>query len=531
MNNKHVIGALPLMAAILGRKYGVEVRIGGDDAYTNGKVIQLPSMPIDGGKTLLGLARGYCDHESAHIRHTDFDALKRANLTPLEHSIWNCLEDWRVENALAALYPGCQDNFHWLVRHLFCQGHRFNGQPKPHVEPAMLIPEWILLTVRSWDVPELQAQVATVRKTIDGHYPGLVQAITAVLDQVQQHCPDTDTTIAYTKEIVRIIGHQATQEQQAGATMSISGSNGGQPQGGSVDSLEKLLMASSDTLPAGMGSQLEKLLGGQPRNPQDKPIQVAVISPKTVNPLSAQDVDATRRATTALRTRMQSFLQSQRFTRSGNSYHGKIDQRKLHTLTTGNARIFQKRNVRPGLNTAIHILLDSSGSMNGKPMEIAGQAAFAVASALSNRKGISIGVSTFPGSLKRDRKGSVITMKTVSPILAHNQNMHTDFRLEACGSTPMDAALWWVLQVMHPLPEPRKIVLIITDGEPDLPDATKIALKALHEHGLEVYGIGIQTQAVKELLPASRVCVISDINELAQAMFGMLHQALVPITS
>ena len=54
MNPKHIIKALPLLASVLGRKYGVQVRIGGDTAFTNGNIIQLPSLPLDGDETLIG---------------------------------------------------------------------------------------------------------------------------------------------------------------------------------------------------------------------------------------------------------------------------------------------------------------------------------------------------------------------------------------------------------------------------------------------------------------------------------------------
>ena len=33
MNHKHIIKSLPLLASVLGRKYGVQVRIGGDQAF------------------------------------------------------------------------------------------------------------------------------------------------------------------------------------------------------------------------------------------------------------------------------------------------------------------------------------------------------------------------------------------------------------------------------------------------------------------------------------------------------------------
>lgn len=53
---RHVMRSLPLLAAVLGDAYGVEVVIGGgDSAHTDGKTIHLPSLPLDGDATALAL--------------------------------------------------------------------------------------------------------------------------------------------------------------------------------------------------------------------------------------------------------------------------------------------------------------------------------------------------------------------------------------------------------------------------------------------------------------------------------------------
>lgn len=76
LREKDILGCLPLLASVLGNTYGVHVRIGGSDACTDGNMIQLPSLPVDCGEELLLLVRGFIDHESAHIRYTDFKAFK-----------------------------------------------------------------------------------------------------------------------------------------------------------------------------------------------------------------------------------------------------------------------------------------------------------------------------------------------------------------------------------------------------------------------------------------------------------------------
>jgi cobalamin biosynthesis protein CobT len=91
----------------------------------------------------------------------------------------------------------------------------------------------------------------------------------------------------------------------------------------------------------------------------------------------------------------------------------------------------------------------------------------------------------------------------------------------------MDSALWWVMQQIHPLPEQRKIILVVTDGEPNNREAACEAIRTATAVGFEVYGIGIQTQSILNLLPEQRCRVIASINELAPAMFAVLGQSLL----
>jgi hypothetical protein len=69
IKHKDIIKSLPLLASILGRKYGVRVEIGGDTAHTDGTTIHLPGLPVSMDGTTLGLIRGYTDTPGrGHIR-------------------------------------------------------------------------------------------------------------------------------------------------------------------------------------------------------------------------------------------------------------------------------------------------------------------------------------------------------------------------------------------------------------------------------------------------------------------------------
>ena len=112
MKRNPLLGALPIIATMLGQKFGVEVVIGGRRAFTDGQVIHLPSLPADADPDLALLANGFIDHEAAHIRYTDFAAQNPGGLTGL---IANVLEDVRIEQRLGERFPGSRHNLAALV--------------------------------------------------------------------------------------------------------------------------------------------------------------------------------------------------------------------------------------------------------------------------------------------------------------------------------------------------------------------------------------------------------------------------------
>jgi hypothetical protein len=103
--------------------------------------------------------------------------------------------------------------------------------------------------------------------------------------------------------------------------------------------------------------------------------------------------------------------------------------------------------------------------------------------------------------------------------------MHRKFQLHPIGSTPLAQALWWVIQDMVPLRESRKIIFIVTDGEPDSMDEAKEAVRTGLNIGLEIYGLGLGNHSVQELLPGRSV-ILDKLNDLPKKLFGLLGQTM-----
>ncbi|TKB25158.1 VWA domain-containing protein [Desulfopila sp. IMCC35006] len=530
MNNNRIMQSLPLVAAVLGNKYGVQVTIGGSRAFTDGSTINLPSLPLDCDETLVGLARGYIDHESAHIRETNFVSLKNAQLTPLEMHIWNCIEDWRVENKLAGIFPGCRGNFTWLIRHFFSPETEDRGVPS-----ANLIPEWILLTVRSWDVREVAASRDSIGAVLKKRYSGLCERLYPVLNEVRTQCLTTDDSITYAKKIVSLLqstskeGRNSQLPKQEGGTVKGDGKGEGaipthpERDNDTQEELEKLLSAGEHDLPKAMGDTLSERLAQSFANSKGavSELQIATVGHKVFRPFPLEEQKEINRAESALKTRLQSTLQASQLKQGRVGRRGHIQANRLSRVMTGNPKLFIRHEEKKAVNTAIHILMDCSGSMR-KRMELTSASCFALAKALGSIQGINVGVTAFPANTQ----GASSNLAGVCPVVAHGDPVHPEFYTKASGGTPMGEAIWWVLQKMVLLKEARKIVLVLTDGFPDCKSNVTASVKAGQSLGIEFYGVGIDFNSITTLFPGHS-CSVRELSDLAPAMFTLMKNALI----
>lgn len=538
MTQQDILKSLPLLASVLGRQHGVQVTIGGTEAFTNGRIVNLPALPLDVGSEVLALCRGYLDHESGHLRYTNFSVLQAEYLYPVEKFIWNAIEDWRVEKALSDIYPGCQANLQWLARRIFVE------EFKPVQDPQTALMSYILLTCRAWSVPEIEASRQIERQTVVQHYPQLLGKLDALLAQVHANCPDTRAAIDYARQIAELIeehqeqtpdskvaegqrqgqdsetresedlgqGHSQSQTQaQEQEDSGQDGSDTPTPQ------QTEPIRITEENLPKTFSEQLADRLGTvSAQTPEEQQIHLAIPVRQTPAPLPEDEQHKALAETTGLRYRLQGMLQATRMRDTSPSRHGRLCPSNLYRVFVDNPKIFRSNSPTPAVNTALHLLVDCSGSMVGKPIRHARQACFAIASALKAVPGVNLGVTTFPV------QGETYS---VTPVLEHGRPFHRNFMFETTGSTPLTEALLWATQELCKQPEPRKILILVTDGSPDNPVTCKQAI-AEASCFIEIYGLGIWDESIKKLLPDSSA-IIYYLSDLSSALFNILQNTLI----
>ncbi|MGE4580352.1 MAG: VWA domain-containing protein, partial [Desulfuromonadales bacterium] len=232
----------------------------------------------------------------------------------------------------------------------------------------------------------------------------------------------------------------------------------------------------------------------------------------------ALGIDQVRRETAQLRARLAGLLQARRrqwaFPRSMGQ---RVDDRAVYRLgcTTPDLRIFASRRQQVAPDTAVLLLGDRSGSMHGPKMRLAQQSAYLTAEALELLPGVACAVGFFPWGEQVVRlKGFGEKLKT------------SHFTLSASGSTPMAEALLWAGMELTQRREPRKIVIVLTDGQPDEVEDAVAALEKLSACGIECYGIGIQDRSILTWMREG-ARTIEQSAELPGALVSVLQTLLV----
>jgi hypothetical protein len=139
----------PLLASVLGRRYGVNVRFAQvRTACTDGRTITLPILPDMAPAEHEDLIIGLLDHEICHVRRSDFSLLD-SKMSPLVHCLWNTFEDIWIERVHARLFPGAFENIRKSVILLQKMDPTWYGPLSIAAEgrtlgPADLLMSWML---------------------------------------------------------------------------------------------------------------------------------------------------------------------------------------------------------------------------------------------------------------------------------------------------------------------------------------------------------------------------------------------------
>ena len=516
-NENVFVESLPIVAAALGRQCGVTIHFGADCAKTDGEVIDLPAVTAataDEERRILGLL---C-HESGHVRFTDMKASDRT-ATPLEFSIDNALEDVRIERLMNGLYPGAE--------HFFEAAHHptvAELTEKPLPATTSIIPLFLLavaeeqLMNRTWLSPLVNKSRTTILSLVGTDAASELETLALSVKDAQS----VKDVQAIRRQIMGVLNRTAKRVRKPAVL---------QPSLSSMVPL-KVMLADVGPVenPLSLSLAFERLTPGQ-RGTKRTSGPKKLLGSSKVRPtlgkasVGQQRLTMARQDSSELRSSLLRLVQSKdRLQRQWLDRGRRLDSRRLARLVTGENRLFIQQMDRRTVSTAVHVLLDLSGSMGYTGGELALRAALGLIQALESIPRANPALTIFPGTACGRKEYACCT------VLEHGKRLSTlDPRelgsIESFGSTPVIEALITARQALSSCREKAKAIFLVTDG--DVPGtAFKAEIALLAKAGIRLYGIQIGNDAgiTQYLTEAER---IHDIADLKTVLFQFAEHLLV----
>ena len=516
--------SLHILGPVLGRKRGVEVRIGGTAACTDGSTIWLPALPLDDAEaTTLGF--GLLFHETNHVRYTDFAVAREEGLVG---ALTNALEDIRIDGLGHREYPGGRREEEQLVAALIRRGEAKACAKDDH--PARILESYVMWRLE-YDVLGIdaaqgmaEAAEAIFRETFK---PGLQTKLDALMFEVRDCC-STAEVHELAQRIGAMLEEEAREEEKPQPKEEEP-----QPEQQQADSgspLRRALDASPEDHASGIGELAQAAITAKAGEAPELNLPMLRGNASVVEPPSAEGAafsTEVKAATNALRQRLAGLLQAQTLCRRHPAVVGRrIDTRRLCRFEAGDPRVFVRETVGLQTDTALQILVDRSGSMGSsrtrknsgaaRPVEVARAACYATALALQQVPDVAVAAAAFPGDADHD----VIVMGQFARRIDRQAGRFA--ALEAGGGTPMAEAMLWGAGELLAQRNSRRLLLVATDGAYD-EDLGRAMVRRLERAGIETLGIGILCD-VSQLFARSRH--ISAIGDLPAAMFELLQEAI-----
>jgi cobaltochelatase CobT len=291
-----------------------------------------------------------------------------------------------------------------------------------------------------------------------------------------------------------------------------------------ADNLRQALEASAAQFEPDTFAQVAEVLSEQAEGHQGvTPLSLpqaeqAMLGDEAILTLSASE-------SAQIRARLRGMVQSSQDNRNHAKRHGiRVATHRLAASQAGESRLFIQRQPRIAPNAAVHLLVDISGSM-GKPIgegnckyfHVANEAALALAMALEGIPGVVPAVSYFPG-IHQEVSIALLPKQSV-------RHRAACFDQKPRGCTPMAQAMWFAANSLLAQKQKRKLMIVLTDGDPDDWAATHDIVDRCRRSGFELLGIGIQTRSVERFFPKS--IVINDVKDLKRELFEVTQQLLI----
>lgn len=594
-------------AAVFGRNQEATVvfEADGHQAATDGKEITLPSLPdnLEFNHEEVMTMRGLLDHEAGHLRHTNMDAWQAFGETQSEQAlaIANCLEDIRIEDRIMKEYPGAQKNLTVMreasgekeLEYLKANEEMFTTITAPAIQNAIIRAGTREYTGANneamWDMTPDRfkawgtkfSEEAKACKNVE-EVLNLALAIEKLLEESSTNQPpkpmpedgEDDSSGAgldgnpadfkFDKDGDYTEGKPRRDRKSTG---KLKDKQGNPMLDGPIESVKEALQSKVDKYmkevkPTGtdyriLTDRYDEVFSKTSTNKRKDRRK------KLLEETPAVDYEKAKSNLGGLVNTMKAKLRRALMAKESRDWDfarefGKLDTRRLVAGSLGSPTVYKQRKERMEMDTAVHFLIDLSGSMGGEKIRVATDATIAFAECLEGTQ-IRYQISGFDNSgnpggnyynlvdnARRSRSKyhrieplNLFKFKEFGQSLQLSKGCIASIRYCASGNNSDRDAVIWAYHELLQRPEKRKILFVLSDGQPanetinvtdgysergPLVKGLKNAIDECGQNGVECVGIGILTDHVKTIYPKS--VSIKKVEDLSGAIFNQLSNLL-----
>lgn len=492
---------LQLEAQIVAAQAGTTVKhVLRDTAATDGNTVFLPASEEDRDVLLMFIA-----HEApGHIRHTDMALYASAvtGVSPLEEGLHNIIEDIRIEKAAWLIFPGCKRILNTgVVRLLERNFFRLRQQPNG---PEDVIFRYFLVGLRFEElkqpfndfIDQVRADAYSIlgevfaknlldiaRNGANGSQTDVHAAAKRIMELLRQESEDQDSQDSNDRDQHdgrgngQDQGDDQNQDQQDGQ----GNGQGGADAAAILQALEALSIDSVSDL----GDAMKEMISALPSTRGNTVDRVDLTATPLISNASSISPLARR-----LSAKLEQLLQSKLETARTTTTSGRLDCRKLARVGVDDPEVFYRKGKdAEGLDTAVSILVDISGSMSGHPILVAKDAAISIGDALNRfcSQGVEFSLHAFNDKL--------FDLAMFGQKWKKNRG-NQDY-LVANGSTHFIPAARNLLTPLALRREKRKVLFVITDGDIGSAEESLALTQSCRAYGIELRGIFIDDAATK----------------------------------
>ena len=512
---------IQIRLAMMANDFGLRTTWGNyPTAGTTQGVVLMPFFDA-GDPVQAAAAMGFGMHEGAHHRYgSDFAKYEESLKTKGKVHRWflNCFDDGRIDRMALLEYPGLRSEYEAIEQLFISKGMRqVPGTNTPAINVLEdylahyigcellnykpLTPVWEqtreLARQRFPDALLTRLEIISEMGVITADFNDCWDSADLVLDAIRDSLEDLKAQQSDHEPAADADGQpgadaagqsDADADGQPSADAAGQSDAAGRPSADNVvrskqiQELEACLEAtgsgSTDVEVRDKGKMLASLIEADSRFELDTPLRPRLDAINTTIGRSVtlpKVLTASRPITQAL----MELVETETNCAPGLSRRGKrFVTSRFNRFKQGDLRVYRSKAKNLGIDSAIMLMLDLSGSMNCQ-QEVAKNACLALALAVQQIDGAVIGIQSFGD-------------RNVDLLRFGEDPATTSTRLDltcAGGGTPMREGLSNVFLALMPEQAERKSLIVITDGEPDVDCVDTFNM--VRQYGIDVFGIFI----------------------------------------